>query len=161
MGGAITQQLLLDYSAHVRAGVIISSGARLKVLPALFEMIEIDMARYADMVDGLGFSAKTPSAIKQRFLEGSRKAAPRVAAGDFKACHAFDVMQRLGEIQAPVLVISAEDDQLTPPKYGEYLERHIPGAVRVHIRDAGHFVPIEKPIEVNAAIAGFLDANQF
>jgi pimeloyl-ACP methyl ester carboxylesterase len=58
-----------------------------------------------------------------------------------------------------VLIISAEDDRLTPPKYGLFLERGIPGAVRRHIMDAGHFVPIEKPQEVNAAIAAFLDDN--
>jgi pimeloyl-ACP methyl ester carboxylesterase len=161
MGGAITQQLLLDHSSHFRAGIIVSSGARLKVLPELLEMIETDMGRYVDMVDRLGFSAKTPAAIKQPFLEDSLKAAPQVVAGDFKACHAFDVMQRLSDIPVPVLVISAEDDQLTPPKYGDYLAREIPAAAHIHIRDAGHFAPIERPVEVNAAIAGFLDANKF
>jgi len=159
MGGAITQQLLLDHSSHFPAGIIVSSGARLKVLPELLEMIETDMARYADMVDRMGFSEKTEAAVRQPFLEESLKAAPQVVCGDFRACHAFDVMERLGDIQAPVLVISAEDDLLTPTKYGDYLERHIPAAVRVHIPDAGHFAPIEKPAEVNAAIAGFLDAN--
>ena len=159
MGGAITQQLLLDHSSHFPAGIIVSSGARLKVLPELLEMIETDMARYADMVDRMGFSEKTEAAVRQPFLEESLKAAPQVVCGDFRACHAFDVMERLGDIQAPVLVISAEDDLLTPTKYGDYLERHIPAAVRVHIPDAGHFAPIEKPAEVNAAIAGFLDEN--
>jgi pimeloyl-ACP methyl ester carboxylesterase len=161
MGGAITQQLLLDHSSHFRAGIIVSSGARLKVLPELLEMIETDMVRYTDMADRLGFSAKTEAAVKQPFLEDSLKATPQVVYGDFMACHAFDVMQRLVDIQVPVLVISAEDDLLTPPKYGDYLERHIPAAVHIHIRDAGHFAPIERPAEVNAAIAGFLDANKF
>jgi pimeloyl-ACP methyl ester carboxylesterase len=158
MGGAITQQLLLDHAAHFRAGIIVSSGARLKVLPALFDLIDSNMRAYVDMVDRMGFSEKTPAAVKQPFLEDSLKASAQVAHGDFKACDGFDVMQRLGSIRVPVLIISAEEDTLTPPKYGEFLERHIPTAVRAHIRDAGHFVPIEKPREVNAAISGFLDA---
>jgi pimeloyl-ACP methyl ester carboxylesterase len=157
MGGAITQQLLLDPSSYFRAGIIVSSGARLRVLPALFDMIDSNMRAYVDLVDRLGFSEKTPAAVKQPFLEDSLKANPRVAHGDFKACDGFDVMQRLGAVRVPVLIISAEDDKLTPPTYGEFLERHIPAAVRAHIRGAGHFVPIEKPLEVNAAIAGFLD----
>jgi pimeloyl-ACP methyl ester carboxylesterase len=160
MGGAITQQLLLDYPSHFRAGIIVSSGARLKVLPKLFEMIATDMDRYAEMVDRMGFSATTPLAIKRPVLEDSLRTAPQVVVGDFKACHAFDVMERLGDIRVPVLVISAADDQLTPPTYGDYLERHLPGAVRVHFQDCGHFAPVEKPAEVNAAITGFLDANQ-
>jgi pimeloyl-ACP methyl ester carboxylesterase len=159
MGGAITQQLLLDEPALFPAGIIISSGARLRVLPALLAAIETDFRAYVAMIDRSGFSEKTPAAVKQAFLEDSLKADPAVAHGDFTACDRFDAMQRLGSMRVPVLIISAEDDRLTPPKYGLFLEKNIPGAVRRHIRDAGHFVPIEKPIEINAAIAGFLDAN--
>lgn len=160
MGGAITQQLLLDHAApRFQAGIIVSSGARLRVLPSLLDQIAADMRGYADMIDRLGFSENTPAVVKQPFLEDSLKADPRVAHGDFKACDDFDVMQRLGAIRVPVLVISAEDDALTPPKYAEFLEQHIPGSTRAHIRDAGHFVPIEKPSEVNAAIVRFLDVN--
>jgi len=160
MGGAIAQQLLLDPAAHFRAGIIVSSGARLRVLPSLFEMIDTNMPAYVEMIDRLGFSAKTPAAVKRPFLEDSLNARPEVTHGDFKACDQFDVMQRLGSIRAPVLVISAEDDQLTPPNYSEFLEKRIPNAVRTHIRDAGHFVPIEKPGEVNAVIIRFLDHNE-
>jgi pimeloyl-ACP methyl ester carboxylesterase len=160
MGGAITQQLLLDEPARFPAGVIISSGARLRVLPAVFATIESDFQAYVAMIDRSGFSEKTPAAVKQAFLEDSLRADPAVAYGDFTACDRFDVMQRLGSMRMPVLIVSAEDDQLTPPKYGLFLEKNIPGAVRCHVRDAGHFVPIEKPLELNAAIQSFLDANR-
>ncbi len=139
MGGAITQQLLLDEPARFPAGVIISSGARLRVLPAVFATIESDFQAYVAMIDRSGFSEKTPAAVKQAFLEDSLRADPA---------------------RMPVLIVSAEDDQLTPPKYGLFLEKNIPGAVRCHVRDAGHFVPIEKPLELNAAIQSFLDANR-
>ncbi|HSV94160.1 MAG TPA: alpha/beta fold hydrolase [Desulfobacterales bacterium] len=157
MGGAITQQLLLDVPGRFPAGVIVSSGARLRVLPSIFEMIRTDMAGYVALIDRLGFSEKTPAAVKRPFLEDSLRAAPEAAAGDFGACDRFDVMARLGEIRTPVLVVSAEEDRLTPPKYADFLEAHIPGARRARIRDAGHFAPIEKPGEVNAAIRRFLD----
>jgi pimeloyl-ACP methyl ester carboxylesterase len=159
MGGAVTQQLLLDEPARFPAGVIISSGARLRVLPALFAAIETDFQAYAAMIDQAGFSEKTPAPVKQPFLEDSLKADPTVAHGDFTACNRFDVTQRLGSVRVPVLIVSAEDDRLTPPKYSLFLEKNIPNAVRCHVRDAGHFVPIEKPQEVNAAISTFLDAN--
>jgi pimeloyl-ACP methyl ester carboxylesterase len=45
---------------------------------------------------------------------------------------------------------------LTPPKYGSYLAGNLKDAYSVNIDDAGHFSPIEKPIEVNNAIHGFL-----
>jgi len=159
MGGAIAQQLLLDHADRFRAGIIVSSGARLRVLPSLFDMIAQDFSAYVEMVDRLGFSEKTAAAVKQPFLEEHLKARPEVAGGDFKACDRFDVIARLASIRVPVLVISAADDKLTPPKYAEFLAQHIPASRRVHIPGAGHFVPIEKPQAVNAAIAEFLDGN--
>ena len=159
MGGAITQQLLIDNGDRFPAGIIVSSGARLRVLPSLFERIRTDFAGYVDLIDRLGFSAQTPPGLKAPFLEDSLRAHPEVAAGDFAACDRFDVMAQLDRIRVPVLVISAEDDQLTPPKYADFLEAHIPGAVRAHIRAAGHFVPIEKPAAVNAAILRFMETN--
>jgi pimeloyl-ACP methyl ester carboxylesterase len=76
--------------------------------------------------------------------------------GDFQACDAFDVMGQLDLINVPVLVLTASDDILTPPKYGSYLAGNVKDAYSVNIDDAGHFSPIEKPIEVNNAIHGFL-----
>ncbi|MCU0560586.1 MAG: alpha/beta hydrolase [Desulfobacterales bacterium] len=159
MGGAITQQLLLDYADRFAAGIIVSSGARLRVLPSLFDLIDTHMPGYVEMVDRLGFSPKTAAAVKRPFLEDSLKARPEVAHGDFEACDRFDAMGRLAQIAVPVLVVSAEDDKLTPPKYAEFLAQRIAAATRAHILDAGHFVPIEKPLEVNAAICRFLDAH--
>jgi pimeloyl-ACP methyl ester carboxylesterase len=130
------------------------------VLPSLFELIDTSMPAYVEAIGRLGFSEKTPPSVKLPLLEDCLNARPEVVRGDFQACDDFDAMQRLGAIRAPVLVITAEDDQLTPPKYGEFLERHIPNAVRAHILDAGHFAPIEKPQAVNAAITKFLDAHE-
>jgi pimeloyl-ACP methyl ester carboxylesterase len=159
MGGAITQQLLLDHTDRFRAGIIVSSGARLRVLPSLFDLIDTNMPGYVEMVDRLGFSPKTAAAVKRPFLEDSLTARPEVVHGDFEACDRFDAMGRLAEISVPVLVVSAEDDKLTPPKYADFLVQRLPAATRAHILDAGHFVPIEKPLEVNAAIGRFLDSH--
>ncbi len=77
--------------------------------------------------------------------------------GDFRACDHFDVTGRLSKIVLPVLVLTAEDDQLTPPASGEFLAKNIDRAIRVHIMDAGHIAPMEKPEAVNRTIIEFLD----
>ena len=84
-------------------------------------------------------------------------AAPEVTYADFEACNGFDVMERLTEIQAPVLVVTAEDDKMTPPKYGDFLESGIPSVSRAHITAAGHFMPVEQPKAFNQAVIDFLD----
>ena len=49
MGGAITQQLLLDCPDQFKAGILISTGAKLKVAAAIFEAIENDYNGFVNM----------------------------------------------------------------------------------------------------------------
>jgi len=157
MGGAITQQLLLDYRDLVKAGVLISTGSRLKVAPVIFENIEKNYSDHVDMICRFAASEKTDLRLLALFKEEAARCKPEIAHGDFRACDRFDVTNRLAVIDVPVLVVTAEHDKLTPPKYGATLEKGIKNASRVHIMDAGHIVPVEKPVEINKAILEFLD----
>ncbi len=58
---------------------------------------------------------------------------PDVTRSDFNACNTFDVMNQLNKINAPVLVLTASDDQLTPIKYGQFLAEHIKNATLSNI----------------------------
>jgi pimeloyl-ACP methyl ester carboxylesterase len=158
LGGAVTQQLLLDHPGRFAAGILVSTGARLKVLPAILESIRRDYAAFIASVDQYGFSAKTPAAVKLAYLEDARRCPPETAFGDFSACDRFDVMARLSALTMPVLIVSAADDRLTPPKYADFLQKSIAQARRTDIADAGHLAPLEKPDEFNRAVGGFLDA---
>ena len=161
LGGAIVQQLLLDFAERFGAGILIGTGAKLKVLPALFEAIENDYPAFAEMVYKYASSEKTDPQTAQLFKKELIACPPKVTYGDFQACNRFNVIERLVEISVPVLVISAEDDNLTPPKYAQFLKDRIPNATRKHITDAGHIAPLEKPEEVNQAIIEFLDNHGF
>ena len=161
IGGAIVLQLLLDYSKHFQAGILIGTGAKLKVLPMIFEAIEKDYSGLVQMLCKFAASEKTVPEVIQPFREDLQKCDPRITFGDFQACNWFDVRGRLAEISVPVMVISAQDDKLTPPKYADFLESAIPNTTRSHILDAGHIAPMEKPQEVNQAIIEFLDSHGF
>ncbi|MFO8058175.1 MAG: alpha/beta hydrolase [bacterium] len=156
MGGAIAQQCLLDYTGLFRAGVLMSTGARLKVMPAIFEKVETDFPGFLELLESFAVSPATDKDRLSRVLEDNARRDPEVVLGDFRACDAFDVMDRLPEIKAPVLIITGEDDKLTPKKYGDYLSENIPAARRVHLQEAGHLLCAEKPEETNSAISGFL-----
>jgi pimeloyl-ACP methyl ester carboxylesterase len=157
IGGAIVQQLLLDFSKQFEAGILIGTGAKLKVLPMIFEAIEKDYPGFVEMLCKLAASEKTAPEEIQPFRDDLQKCDPRVTFGDFEACNRFDVMDQLAEISVPVMIISAQDDKLTPPKYADFLESAIPNATRAHILDAGHIASMEKSREVNQAIIEFLD----
>ena len=156
IGGAIAQQLLLDHAHLLAAGILVNTGARLRVMPAIFETIEKDYPGFVAMTAQMGASPKTDPKLLEAVIEATAQCPPEVTAGDFRACDRFDVMVRLAEIQLPVLVISAEEDTLTPPKYGDFLEKKIPGARRAHIAGAGHLAPAEQADAFNDAVAAFL-----
>jgi pimeloyl-ACP methyl ester carboxylesterase len=65
------------------------------------------------------------------------------------------VVDRLGEIRVPTLVIHGEVDQALPIAKGEELADGIPGAELLRVPDAGHSTPLEAPDVVNEALAGF------
>jgi pimeloyl-ACP methyl ester carboxylesterase len=157
MGGAITQSLLLDYPGRFPAGVLVSTGARLRVLPQIFETIENNFAGFIEMMGKFSASPKTPPEVLKPLLDDTAQCEPEVILGDFRACDVFDVIERLEEIETPVLVLSGQDDMLTPPKYGDFLEQKIKGSKRVHVMDCGHLMPVEKPQELNKALVEFLD----
>ncbi len=157
LGGAIVQQLLLDSPDLFKAGILINSGSKLKVAPEIFDTIEKDIKSYVDMMVKLVASKSTDPDRVNSFKDDTGRCKSEVLMQDFRACDRFDVMQRVGAITSPVLVVSAEDDQVTPPKYGDFMEKSIAKASRAHIMEAGHFAPLEKPKEINRAIIEFLD----
>lgn len=66
-------------------------------------------------------------------------------AGCCDALRDFDYRDRLRQIEAPTLVVSAALDPATPPGDGELIASGIPGARLVVIEDTAHLANIEKP----------------
>ena len=70
--------------------------------------------------------------------------------------HGWTVMDRLGEITAPTLVMAGRDDFVFPPECQRELAAGIPGAQLVIIDHAGHNPQDERTAEVARALRGFL-----
>jgi pimeloyl-ACP methyl ester carboxylesterase len=156
MGGAIALAVALDSPEWLRGLVLVGTGARLRVLPQLFEILARNYAEAVAFMTERAWSPSTPAALKDLGRKTVSTTRPSVTQGDFTACDRFDVMERIGEIRLPTLVIVGEEDRLTPPKYAEFLAGKIAGARLARIPRAGHFVSLEQPDEVNRAIHAFL-----
>jgi len=63
---------------------------------------------------------------------------------------------RLGEIRAPMLVLVGSRDVPDIQAIVKRIEKDVPHARKVVIRDAGHMVNMEKPEEFNREVLGFL-----
>ena len=71
----------------------------------------------------------------------------------------WTVMDRLGEIKAPTLVIAGRDDFLFPPEHQAELAAGIPNARLRMIERAGHNAHEERPAEVMRAVRDFISAE--
>jgi len=156
MGGAISQYLALEHPARVDRLVLVGTGARLRVLPSLLEMMLAHFPLTAEMMLSWAYSSDSSPELldlaRQEWVEND----PQVVHDDFAACDVFDVMGRLGEIRCPALVLCGEDDKLTPVKYAHYLRDNIQGASLAIVPRAGHMVMMEQPELTNRAIEEFL-----
>ena len=156
MGGAVALQAALRGLKGLEALVLIGTGARLRISPVIFEGIGERFREFAPELVGWMTSAAASGLLREDIASDVLSTRPATFLADFHACNGFDVMDRLGTIRVPTLVISGDDDRLTPLKYGEYLATNIPGAVLKIIHGAGHLAMLEKAAEVNAVIASFV-----
>ncbi len=84
------------------------------------------------------------------------------AEGYAACCDALaeaDLRDRLGEIEAPTLVISGADDPVSPPAASDALAASIPGAIHTVIEDAAHIANVEQPEAFTAALLDHLEAR--
>lgn len=161
LGGAIAMALALRSPPRLSGLILVGTGARLRVTRAILEGLLSDRAAAVDVICELLFGPDAPQSLIERIRKEMLTIAPSVIHGDFTACDQFDMMDRIGKIRLPCLVISGAEDRLTPPGYGEYLCNHIPGARHVVINGAGHMVALEKSKEFVQAVTDFITATAF
>ncbi len=156
LGGAIALELALRREPRVCAVVAIGSGAKLRVAPQILEGLERDFPAAARELAPWFFADPTPERVDAAVDLMLRVGAAQTIR-DFRACDAFDVTGRLGEIALPVLALTGEHDRLTPPKYATFVADRVPGAEARIVARAGHLAMTERPDETNAALRAFAD----
>ncbi len=169
MGGAIAQELVLRHPGKVRKLILactMGQFARFRINmlgPAvfikehdpsnkvflslmLFQCMTYDFLENAEAVDKmLGLMQNPP-------FPQSKEAFVRQA----DAITTFDVLDRLGAVEAPTLVLVGDQDILTPPWAARKLADAIPGAKLQILEGGGHGFFWEIPEKTNRAIIDFL-----
>jgi len=156
MGGAVAAQLALENPDAIGGLILLGSGARLRVLPAIFDQLAADFAAAVKSFPAFAFGpAATPEA-RQKYVDLMLRADPAVTIEDFRICDSFDIIPRLGEITLRTLVIGAEKDNLTPLKYSQFLQSGIPGARLEILPGAGHISMLECPALIAPLVRDFI-----
>lgn len=157
MGGAIVQHVLLERELDVTAAVLAGTGAKLPVAESLQRLLDSDFERALEVLhaDDNLFHDASERAVDQS-LRTIRTTGQAVTRRDFLTCDEFDVRDRLDEIDVPVLAVTGEYDQLTPPWFHQYLADHIPDAQLAFIEDAAHLAMAEQPVAFTEVVRTFL-----
>jgi pimeloyl-ACP methyl ester carboxylesterase len=158
MGGGISQMMALDHPERVAGLVLVGTGARLRVAPTIFEGLLNDPNKAIELITRWAWAPDTPEPLVDLGRRAMLEVPPQVIHADFLACDRFNVMGRLEEIAIPALVVSGTEDRLTPPKYGRYLQEHIPQAQLMLVEGGGHMVALEQPARVAQAIETFVES---
>lgn len=83
---------------------------------------------------------------------------PDALPTDLRSCAAYTTgMEAAAKLTCPSLCILAEEDRMTPCKFGQKFAENLPDN-RLHIvAKAGHMLPVEQPLEVNRHLREFLE----
>ncbi len=158
LGGAIALQLALDFPDLLQGLILIGTGAKLGVLPAILEGLKTDFQTGIDLTIGhLAFAPGADPKLVELSKVEFQSCNPDVGYADFVACNQFDIREQVQAIEVPTLVIVGREDQLTPVKWSKFLADSMPTAELCIIEQAGHLVMLEQPLKVNQVISAFLN----
>lgn len=166
LGGMVAMQLALDHPERVSALSLICTSATMDP-PAWASRIATvrgqGTAAIADMAVGRflspGFAAQHPE-IADSLRDGIIRQADAGYAGAGAAIRDMALIDRIGAIEVPTLVVTALLDLSTPyAGHGEHLVSTIPHAKHVGV-DGAHLPPIEAPAALATALRRFLTRDE-
>ena len=157
LGGGIVLLYGLKHPENVKGLITAGGGGRLRVHPMFLDGLENAIADPENSASPIEndwplIDEDLRAVMKRRTEENGLP----VMLSDLQACDQFDIMDRLGEIELPLLAVCGTEDVMTPAKYSKYMVDNMKNARTEIIQDGTHFAYAEKPAEVNRAIEAFL-----
>ncbi len=165
MGGTLALQMACDAPQSIRKLVLVNTFARLRPgtlqgylhFATRFVLIHtIGLHTQAEAVAKYLFPGPGKDELRRLLVEQIMQSDPRGYRVTMRALGLFDVLNRLGQINLPTMVISGQYDQSIPIKNQMQLVRGIPGVKHRVIPDAGHAVIVDQPEAFNQVLLEFL-----
>ncbi|MGB7338975.1 MAG: alpha/beta hydrolase [Phototrophicaceae bacterium] len=143
MGGAIAQQVALDYPDVLTGLVLIATGANLIVNQAIIDGIVEHPEETAARVTQWSWGKPLDDKTLQQGITHLLSTPIDVIQADYIACANFDVRNRLHDIQAQTLVIAGALDKMTKLAWNQELADKIPNSQLKIFENNGHQVHVE------------------
>jgi pimeloyl-ACP methyl ester carboxylesterase len=168
LGGMIAQEIALRHPQRVRSLVLGATTPGGKDAAAADDATLAFFRRRAEMPAEeavwasvpYNYSARTrrehPQRIGQDIAERLRYPVERAPyEAQLEAALGHDAHSRLGDIEAPTLVVHGREDRMVPRENARILAQAIPGAQLTLLDDAAHLYFTDVP-EVDEQVLGFL-----
>lgn len=160
VGGAVGLQLLLDAPERISSAVLVGTGAKIGEAGGWRQRAETVRAEGTQAVVAgslhrwfaPGFPEKEPE-VTRELIDALRGADPESYALVCEALATFDVRERLGAIETPVLAIAGVDDLPTPPEGLALIAGSVRNGEFFALDGAAHLAPAELP----ATVASLMD----
>ncbi len=159
MGGAIVQKYALEHGEKIEKLILVSTGAKLRVSPLIFDLIRDNFDGVPDLMENFIFVEKSDHSMVNKAKEDIRNCGREILRRDFEICDKFNLMEEVGKIKNETLIICGSEDVMTPKKYSNYLSERIRNSRLAVIEGVGHMVMLEKPREFNSLVRKFLEGD--
>ncbi|MFK4148681.1 alpha/beta fold hydrolase [Streptomyces sp. NPDC004065] len=159
MGGMIAQTIALAHPERVERLVLVGSISRMTysrgrgLLMAASTLVPFKLFVAANIQRA--FAPGYPREEIRRHIAASAATPREVVMTCYSAMRAFDVLDRVGEIRVPTLLVHGYHDIQLPVRQMLRMAKAYPDA-EVRVIDAGHEIPLEKPEELTELLDRFL-----
>ena len=155
VGGAVGLQLALDVPQRVRSAVVLCTGAKIgepagwleRAATVRAEGTEALLADAPGRWFGPGFVDRRRE-VAEALLAALRDTDRSGYAATCEALAGFDVRERLGEIDVPVLAVAGAHDAVTTAEVLREIASGVADGRLVVLPDVAHLAPAEAPDEV-------------
>ncbi|WP_311243579.1 alpha/beta fold hydrolase [Microbacterium sp. WCS2018Hpa-23] len=164
LGGAVGLELLLRHPSLVERAAILCSGAVIGEPEAWQERAaKVRAESTSALIIGSAGRWFAPGSIAEhpdltgRLLHELQNTDDESYALCCEALAAYDVRHRLGEIDAPVLAVWGEHDQVTPESSAREIAAGVRDGRATAVLDASHLAPVDAPAAVAEVLSRFLN----
>ncbi|CAL9640449.1 Putative aminoacrylate hydrolase RutD [Streptomyces sp. enrichment culture] len=160
LGGAVGLHLAVHHPERVSSLAVICSSAHFNgARPWEERAALVRREGLAGLAKGADARWFTPGFTVPRLVRDHRDADPEAYAACCDALAAFDLRERLAEIEAPTLLVAGREDPATPPGHLRQIADAVPGAALVEIPGASHLAPAQCPEAVLTALRAHFDGD--
>ena len=159
MGGMIALTLALEHPERVERLVVIDSLSRMmysrgrRLLILLSRLLPFKM--FVAVNIRRAFKPGFPPTEVARYVAQAQSTPRQVVMGCFAAMRRFDVLDRVGELKLPMLILHGFYDVQFPLRQALCMAVQVPDSL-VKVLNTGHEAPAEDPQAVTRAIDCFL-----